>query len=358
MNFKKLGNTDLKVSTICLGTMTWGEQNNQKEAFEQMNYALNCGINFFDAAEIYPSPCREETYGRTEKIIGNWFNQNKNRNKVILASKIAGPGLPWIRDGGQNFSEQKIKKALEDSLQRLQTDYIDLYQVHGPDWFTPMEETMRALDDLVRTGKVRYIGCSNYYAWQIVKANAIADQFHTQRFISAQHMYNLVRRDIECEILPACVDQGMGMLCWSPLASGFLSGRYKREEQPPNGSRISYRKDIDIPRYYREGAFDIIDELAVIANETDKSSAQVALAWLLHDHRVTAVIIGPRLVEHATNCLVVGDWGLTDEQYERLSNVCPFKHGYPWEWIEMTYGNIGGGEEFTPPHVHHVMKRG
>ena len=115
MNFKKLGNTDLKVSTICLGTMTWGEQNNQKEAFEQMNYALNCGINFFDAAEIYPSPCREETYGRTEKIIGNWFNQNKNRNKVILASKIAGPGLPWIRDGGQNFSEQKIKKALDGS---------------------------------------------------------------------------------------------------------------------------------------------------------------------------------------------------------------------------------------------------
>ena len=156
---------------------------------------------------------------------------------------------------------------------------------------------MRALDDLVRTGKVRYIGCSNYYAWQIVKANAIADQLQTQRFISAQHMYNLGRRDIECENIPAASDRGRGMLWWSPLASGFLSGRYKREEQPPNGSRISYRKDIDIPRYYREGAFDIIDELAVIANETDKSSAQVALAWLLHDHRVTAVIIGPRLVE-------------------------------------------------------------
>jgi len=133
MNFKKLGNTDLKVSTICLGTMTWGEQNNQKEAFEQMNYALNCGVNFFDVAEIYPSPCKKETYGETERIVGNWFNQNKNRNKIILASKIAGPGLPWVRNGGQNFSEQKIKKALEDSLQRLQTDYIDLYQLHWPE---------------------------------------------------------------------------------------------------------------------------------------------------------------------------------------------------------------------------------
>ena len=133
MNFKKLGNTGLKVSTICLGTMTWGEQNNQKEAFEQMNYALNSGVNFFDAAEIYPSPCKEETYGKTERIIGNWFNQKKNRDKVILTSKIAGPGLSWVRNGDQNFSEQKIKKALEDSLQRLQTDYIDLYQLHWPE---------------------------------------------------------------------------------------------------------------------------------------------------------------------------------------------------------------------------------
>ena len=133
MNFKKLGNTNLKVSAICLGTMTWGEQNTQEEAFEQMNYSYDCGINFFDAAEIYPSPCKKETFGKTEEIIGNWFNQKKNRDKVILASKIAGPGLSWIRNGDQNFSEQKIKKALEDSLQRLRTDYIDLYQLHWPE---------------------------------------------------------------------------------------------------------------------------------------------------------------------------------------------------------------------------------
>jgi len=192
MNFRKLGNTDLKVSTICLGTMTWGEQNNQKEAFEQMNYALDCGVNFFDAAEIYPSPCKKETYGETERIIGNWFNQNKNRNKVILASKIAGPGLPWIRNGGQNFSEQKIKKALEDSLKRLQTDYIDLYQLHWPERKTnffgrlgynhkeeethsfkgswnDFEKILITLEKLIKQGKIRYIGLSNETSWGLSK---------------------------------------------------------------------------------------------------------------------------------------------------------------------------------------------
>ena len=351
MQYRYLGRSGLLVSRVCLGTMSFGMKDwgcDQKEANGIVSAFVEVGGNFIDTADMYSTGVSEEMLGKAIK--------DHDRDDLVLATKL------WFRmrqgPNAKGLSRKHVVEAAEGSLRRLGTDYIDLYQVHGPDWFTPMEETMRALDDLVRTGKVRYIGCSNYYAWQIVKANAIADQFQTQRFISAQHMYNLVRRDIECEILPACVDQGMGMLCWSPLASGFLSGRYKREEQPPNGSRISYRKDIDIPRYYREGAFDIIDELAVIANETDKSSAQVALAWLLHDHRVTAVIIGTRLVEHATNCLVVGDWGLTDEQYERLSNVCPFKHGYPWEWIEMTYGNIGGGEEFSPPHVHHVMKRG
>ena len=182
MNFKKLGNTDLKVSTICLGTMTWGEQNNQKEAFEQMNYALNAGVNFFDAAEIYPSPCKEQTYGKTEIIIGNWFSHNKNRDKIILASKIAGPGLPWIRNGGQNFSEQKIQNALDDSLQRLQTDYIDLYQLHWPerktnffgrlnykhkeeDSWNDFEKILIALEKFIKQGKIRYIGLSNETPW-------------------------------------------------------------------------------------------------------------------------------------------------------------------------------------------------
>ena len=170
MNFKKLGNTDIKVSTICLGTMTWGEQNTQKEAFEQMNCALDYGINFFDAAEIYPSPCREKTYGETERIIGKWFKEKKKRDKIILASKVAGPGLSWIRNGGNNFNEKKINEALENSLKRLQTDYIDLYQLHWPerktnffgrlnykhkeeDSWNNFEEILVALEKFIKQGK-------------------------------------------------------------------------------------------------------------------------------------------------------------------------------------------------------------
>ena len=187
MNFKKLGNTDLKVSTICLGTMTWGEQNSQREAFEQMNYALDREINFFDTAEIYPSPCFEKTYGSTEKIIGNWFKEKKNRDQVILASKISGPGLSWIRNGGLQYSEQNIKKALEDSLKRLQTDYIDLYQLHWPerktnffgrlgykhqekeDNWNNFEKILIILQKFIKQGKIRYIGLSNETSWGLSK---------------------------------------------------------------------------------------------------------------------------------------------------------------------------------------------
>ena len=203
MNFKKLGNTDLNVSTICLGTMTWGEQNNQKQAFEQMNYALNCGVNFFDAAEIYPSPCRKETYGETERIIGNWFNEKKNREKVILASKIAGPGLSWIRNGEKNFSETKIKSALENSLQRLQTDYIDLYQLHWPerktnffgrlnykhteeDSWNEFEKVLTALEKFIKQGKIRYVGLSNETPWGLSKFLEISKIKKLPRMMSVQ----------------------------------------------------------------------------------------------------------------------------------------------------------------------------
>ena len=186
MNYKKLGNTDIKVSTICLGTMTWGEQNTMEEGFEQMDYAIDQGINFFDTAEAYPSPIFEKTYSNTEKIIGNWLNKKKNRDKIILASKIAGPGLPWIRDGGQNFTEKKITKALEDSLQRLKTDYIDLYQLHWPerktnffgrlnykhkeeDSWNEFEKVLIALEKFIKQGKIRYVGLSNETPWGLSK---------------------------------------------------------------------------------------------------------------------------------------------------------------------------------------------
>ena len=214
MNFKKLGNTDLKVSTICLGTMTWGEQNNQKEAFEQMDYALDSGVNFFDTAEIYPSPCFEKTYGSTEKIIVNWFKENKNRDKVVLASKVAGPGLTWIRDGDLNFSDQNITKAIEGSLKRLQTDYIDLQQLHWPerktnffgrlnykhkeeDEWNDFEKVLTTLEKFIKEGKIRYIGLSNETSWGLSKFLEISKLKKLPRIMSVQNAYSLLCRTYE-----------------------------------------------------------------------------------------------------------------------------------------------------------------
>ena len=236
-------------------------------------------------------------------------------------------------------------------------DYLDLYQVHGPDWFTPMEETMSALDDLVRQGKIRYIGCSNYYAWQIVKANSIAEKHGKEKFISAQHLYNLVRRDIENEILPACADQGLGMLCWSPLAGGFLSGKYGRDQELPEGSRISFRKTIDVPRYFSDQAFDVIDELKTISTEIGKTPSQISLAWLLFDRRVTSVIIGPKNVEQLKDTLEVADWNLEQEFHQRLETKLELPSGYPMEWVELGFGNISGKEEFKPDHYRFPLQR-
>lgn len=350
MKYRYLGRSGLLVSRVCLGTMTFGMKNwgcDQGTADELVTLFSEGGGNFYDTADAYSTGVSEEMLGRAIRQL--------NRDDCVIATKA------WFRMGeaptAKGLSRKHLTEAADASLRRLGTDYIDLYQVHGPDWFTPMEETMRALDDLVRSGKVRYIGCSNYFGWQIVKANAIADAMGFDRFISGQHLYNLVRRDIEREVLPACVDQGMGMLCWSPLASGFLSGRYGRGKEPPEGSRISYRKDIDLPRYYSDAAFDLIDELKKVAEETDKSPSQVALAWLLHDRRVTSVLVGPRYVKHLDENMVVGDWGISDEQRERLTNALPLQHGYPAEWVELTYPFIAGTEEFTPRHYRHYLDR-
>jgi aryl-alcohol dehydrogenase-like predicted oxidoreductase len=272
--------------------------------------------------------------------------RDQNREDLVLATKC------WFRmreaPTAKGLSRKHIRAAIEASLRRLRTDYIDLFQVHGPDPFTPMEETMRTLDDLVRSGKVRYIGCSNYHGWQVAKANGIADRLQLTRFVSGQHMYNLLRRDIEREILPACADQGMGMLCWSPLAGGMLTGKYQRDKGPAPESRVGVRAEIDMPRYWNDDSFQVIDEVLAVASETGQTPARVALAWLLHDRRITSVIVGARKVEQLADSLVVADWDLSDELYERLSHVVPPPPGYPRDWIELTWGNISGNEEFKP----------
>ena len=255
MNFKKLGNTDLKVSTICLGTMTWGEQNNQKEAFEQMDYAISQGINFFDTAEMYAVPSTEKTFGKTETIIGNWFKERNNRKKVILATKISGPGLSWIRGGGLQYTKENISSALLGSLERLQTDYIDLYQLHWPERNTnyfgklgykhkteerewnDFESILRTLKQFVDEGKIRYIGLSNESAWGLSKFLELSRSQNLPRVMSVQNPYNLLNRTYEVGLAEISIREQSGLLAYSPLASGVLSGKY-RNNQKPKGSRL------------------------------------------------------------------------------------------------------------------------
>ena len=220
MEYRQLGRSDVKVSALCLGTMTWGTQNSEAEGHEQMDYAFERGINFLDAAEMYPVPPGPETYGRTEEIIGNWLTARGSRDKVVVATKVVGPGgFPYIRGGRTRHNREHIEAAVETSLKRLQTDYIDLYQMHSPDPTTPIEETLRALDDLVRAGKVCYIGCSNFAAWQLSEALWTSKVNNLEAFVTIQSEYNLLYRGIEQEVVPCCQAHGTGVIPWGPLAA-------------------------------------------------------------------------------------------------------------------------------------------
>jgi aryl-alcohol dehydrogenase-like predicted oxidoreductase len=286
--------------------------------------------------------------GISEDFLGKAIASH-NRDELVIATKC------WFRMGdspnAKGLSRKHILSSVDASLRRLGTDFIDLYQLHGPDPFTPLEETFRTLDDLIHSGKVRYIGCSNFFGWQMVKANALAEKLGLTRMISGQHLYNLLRRDIEREVLPACTDQGMGMLCWSAIGGGLLAGKYDKERGPSKESRVGLRAAVDLPRYWNDDSFRIIDEVVAVAKETGVSAAQTALAWLLGDRRVTAVIVGAKCDEQVTDWLPAGDWDLPQELRDRLTNVVPFNQGYPREWVEMNWGNIAGGEEFPPWEV-------
>ena len=256
MKYRKLGTTDLDVSVICLGTMTWGEQNSQLEAFEQMNYSFERGINFFDTAELYAVMPRKETYGKTEEIIGNWLYQKKNRDKIILASKIASKsdGLEWIRRGSKNlgFDKKNINAAVDASLRRLKTDYIDLYQLHWPernvprfgvldfefdaldlDW-TPLEEVLENLELLIKAGKIRYVGLSNETPWGMMKFLEIAKEKNLPRMVSIQNVYSLVNRVFDIANSEVSIREKCGLLAYSPLAGGRLSGKYIGNKNPKN----------------------------------------------------------------------------------------------------------------------------
>jgi len=339
MKYRYLGRSGLLVSRICLGTMTFGTKDwgcDRDTSVEITRRFIEAGGNFIDTADMYSAGVSEEILG--EALRGH------DRDDLVIATKCYFRQRPTPNARG--LSRKHIIQACEASLQRLGLEYIDLYQVHGPDPCTPLEETMRALDDLVRKGCVRYVGCSNFYAWQIVKAAGVSERLQLERFCSAQHLYNLIRRDVEREIIPACDDQGLGLVCWSPLASGILTGKYPQSDEPEPGTRVAYRADIDKPRYWNPDGFSMVDEVKAVAGELDRTSAQVALGWLLHDRRVTSVIIGARDVAQLEDNLPVGDWDLPAKMHERLSQASTFDFGYPKEWTDLTYPDTFGDGEF------------
>jgi aryl-alcohol dehydrogenase-like predicted oxidoreductase len=309
MQYRKLGHTDIDVSVICLGTMTWGEQNTQAEAFEQMDYSLAHGVNFFDTAELYAIPPKAETYGRTEEIIGHWLRQTGNRDKIILASKIAGPGPGWvdhIRKGHTRFDRKHLQAALEDSLRRLQTDCIDLYQLHWPerdtnyfgklgfspgmqDDFTPVAETLAALDELVRAGKIRHIGLSNETPWGIMRFLQIAEQQGLPRVVSVQNPYSLLNRTYEVGAAEVSWREHCGLLAYSPLGFGVLSGKYLDGARPA-GSRLALFPDYT--RYSNPAAEQATAQYASLAQRHGLDCAQMSLAFVNSRPFLTSTIIG------------------------------------------------------------------
>ena len=308
MNYKKLGSTDVDVSTICLGTMTWGEQNSKADGFEQMDYAIDNGVNFWDTAEIYAIPMREETYGETENIIGEWFKKTKKRDKVILATKVSGPtSKEYIRGGGCSYDKKSMSEALEKSLKRMQTDYIDLYQLHWPErntnffgkqgyehdsneknWIA-FEEILENLKKFVDTGKIRYVGLSNETAWGLAKCLELSKLKNLPKMMAVQNPYNLLNRTYEVGLAEISVREQSGLLAYSPLAFGYLTGKY-RNNNMPKGSRIDLFKDFT--RYNNENSIKAIEEYYKISQKFNLDFAQMSIKFCEIQPFVTSVIIG------------------------------------------------------------------
>ena len=307
MNYKKLGNTDIDVSTICLGTMTWGEQNTQEEGFEQMDYALDKGVNFWDTAELYAIPPKKDTYGKTEEVIGNWFQKSKKREKVILATKVSGPGLSWIRGGGNQFDDKNLNQAVNESLKRLKTDYIDLYQLHWPErksnffgklgyehedkneW-NKFEDILASLNKIVKAGKIRHVGLSNETAWGLSKFLEISNNKNLPRMMSVQNPYSLLNRTYEVGLAEISIREKSGLLAYSPLAFGFLTGKYRNQELPEN-SRMKLFGEKFI-RYKTENGQLAIEKYYEIAKKHQLDFAQMSLKFCEVQPFVTSVIIG------------------------------------------------------------------
>ena len=336
MKFKKLGNTDLDVSLICLGTMTWGTQNTEKDAFEQMDYSVSQGVNFFDTAEIYSVPPNSDSYGKTEVMIGNWFEKRKNRDKIILASKVAGPGCDWIRGGGNNFDEKKIGEAIDGSLKRLKTDYIDLYQLNWPERSTnffgrrdysynnkegewnSFENILDALSKYIKSGKIRYIGMSNETPYGLSRYLEISKNKGAPRMMSVQNPYSLVNRTYEIGMSEISIRQKCGLLVYYPLAAGALSGKYRNGEMPKN-SRMALFKGWE--RHLNPLAMRAYDEYYKLAKDFNLTMVQLAQSFVNSRPFVTSNIIGATTMEQLKENIDSVNIDFTDEMMERVDKI-------------------------------------
>lgn len=338
MLYRKLGRTNLDVSLIGLGTMTWGWQNSQSEGFEQMDYALERGVNFFDTAEMYAIPPTEKSYGSTETIIGNWFAARGNRDKVILASKITGPGFDWLREGNSRIDKVNIQRAVEGSLARLQTDYIDLYQLHWPNrgsyhfgrtWgFNPkfdasqeednFLEVLHTLQGMISDGKIRHIGLSNETSWGTMKWLQLAEKHNLPRMASIQNEYSLICRHFEPDLSEISLNEDLGLIAWSPLARGLLSGKYL-EGARPDGARLTLDTRVD----HRSGeqTDNAIKAYIELAQQHDLDPCQMALAFVNSRPFIASNLVGATTMAQLRNNIDSIDLTLTDEVLIGIENI-------------------------------------
>jgi aryl-alcohol dehydrogenase-like predicted oxidoreductase len=312
MEYRQVGRTGLKVSQFCLGAMTFGDQVSESEALTMTHAAMEAGLNFIDTADMYVK-------GRSEEIVGKAIKGR--RDDIVLATKAGFSTGPTPND--QGGSRKHLMQAIEASLQRLDTDYVDLYYFHVPDYTTPIEETLRALDDLVHQGKVRYIGCSNFRAFQVTKALWTSDARNLARFDCVQPPYNLLTRDIEYELLPLCADEGLGVCTYNPLAGGLLSGKHDFSQAPTPGTRFSNQAmgQMYYDRYWNETNFRAVERFRGIAAEAGRDMVQTALAWVLGSPHVTSVIIGATSLKHVEHNLAAADMKLTEEERAACDDI-------------------------------------
>lgn len=337
MQYRSLGRTGVQVSELCLGTMMFGYQTDEADAISIIDHAIDTGINFVDTANVYPWPTPVPAQGRSEKIVGKALKRDGRRARMVLATKVHFP-MDDEDPNAQGNSRRHIIEQCEASLRRLQTDWIDLYQIHRPMSDIPIDETLRALDDLIRAGKVRYVGTSTFPAWRVVEALWVSRELGLNRFISEQPPYHILDRRIEQELVPVAQTYGLALLTWSPLAGGFLTGKYRRGQTRPAEGRHATHFELS-ERHFADAAFDAVEAVQALAKDKGCTPSRFALAWCASQPGITCPILGPRTMEQFEDYLSALDVQITDEDRARVDAIVP-----PGRVVVPYYGPEAGAD--------------